>query len=88
MSADGTPTGPEAGTRAVLGGASWRITRGDPTPEELAALAVVLTARLRAAQGGEGAAAPRRGASWDGCPGRRPAPAWTARSLPGWRPAA
>ena len=88
MSADGTPTGPEAETRAVLGGASWRITRGNPTPEELAALAVVLATRLRAAHTDDGTAAPLRGASWDGGPGRRPAPAWTARSLPGWRSAA
>ncbi|MEU6803444.1 acyl-CoA carboxylase epsilon subunit [Streptomyces neyagawaensis] len=88
MSADGTPTGPEAETRDVLSGASWRITRGDPTPEELAALAVVLAARLRAARTDDGTAAPLRGASWDGGPERRPAPAWTARSLPGWRSAA
>ncbi|MEV5437269.1 acyl-CoA carboxylase epsilon subunit [Streptomyces sp. NPDC052682] len=72
----------------LLGGVSWRVTRGNPTPEELAALAVVLAARMRAADPGEQATARLRAAHWDGPAARRPARAWTARSLPGWRSAA
>ncbi|MCF6525445.1 acyl-CoA carboxylase epsilon subunit [Streptomyces sp. JJ36] len=90
------PEAAAAGAAAhdLLGAASWRITRGRPTPEELAALAVVLTARLR--RNGEAAAAPGaaaglrapRGAPWGRREERRPARAWSARARPGWRSAA
>ncbi|RCV48413.1 acyl-CoA carboxylase subunit epsilon [Marinitenerispora sediminis] len=44
-------------------GAHLRVVRGDPTPEEVAALVAVLTARARAARAArEAAAAPRRSA--------------------------
>ncbi|MFC7327452.1 acyl-CoA carboxylase subunit epsilon [Marinactinospora rubrisoli] len=43
-----------------------RVVRGDPTPEEVAALVAVLTARARAARAAaESAGAPRRSAWQD-----------------------
>ncbi|GAB2872908.1 hypothetical protein GCM10027176_88050 [Actinoallomurus bryophytorum] len=63
-----------------------QVVRGDPTPEEIAALVAVLTARARAATGP--APRPRRSAWSD--PSRRlrrPLPhgpgAWRTSALPG-----
>jgi hypothetical protein len=64
-----------------------RVVTGDPTPEEIAALVAVLTARARAAAG-DGGAEPRRTAWAD--PSRRlrrPLPrgpgTWRSSALPG-----
>jgi hypothetical protein len=45
-----TPTGADDGTpAAALTSASVRVAKGNPTAEEVAALAVLLTARIRLA---------------------------------------
>jgi hypothetical protein len=61
-----------------------QVVRGDPTPEEIAALVAVLTARARAAAG----PGPERRSAWAD-PGRRLRPglhhgpgAWRASALP------
>ncbi|MER7543670.1 acyl-CoA carboxylase subunit epsilon [Actinomadura sp.] len=70
-----------------------RIVRGDATPEEIAALVAVLTARARAAaaaRDGAGAARPSRWAdrsrlvrgTFAGDPGPRGPGAWRASALP------
>jgi hypothetical protein len=65
-----------------------QVVHGDPTPEELAALVAVLTARARAATAGPNPAEPRRSA-WS-APSRRmrrPLPhgpgAWRSSAFPG-----
>ncbi|MDT0304590.1 acyl-CoA carboxylase epsilon subunit [Streptomonospora wellingtoniae] len=61
-----------------------RVVRGDPTPEEAAALVAVLTARARAARAGDGGPAGPPPSGWrdrSRLPGRSPAPgpgAWRA----------
>ncbi|MBW1595759.1 acyl-CoA carboxylase epsilon subunit [Streptomyces sp. JJ38] len=74
----------------VLGAASWRITRGSPTAEELAALAVVLSARLRARAAEEEAEATRNTVYWGTMsrPDHPAARSWVHQPLPGWRSAA
>ncbi|GAA4957371.1 hypothetical protein GCM10023224_49110 [Streptomonospora halophila] len=65
-----------------------RVVRGDPTPEEAAALVAVLTARARAARAADGGpAAPPRSRWREGSRllGRPPAPgpgAWRAAYRP------
>ncbi|WP_431780688.1 acyl-CoA carboxylase epsilon subunit [Streptomyces chumphonensis] len=83
-------TAPEPTTR-LLDAASWRITRGSPTAEEVAALAVVLSARLRERDAlADGAAAGQGGVRWGfvSRPEHPAARSWVHRPLPGWRSAA
>ncbi|WP_340560974.1 acyl-CoA carboxylase epsilon subunit [Streptomyces sp. GSL17-111] len=83
-------TAPEPATR-LLGAASWRITRGSPTAEEVAALAVVLSARLRERDALHGGATPGHdGVHWGfvSRPDHPAARSWVHRPLPGWRSAA
>lgn len=57
----------------VLRAAAFRVVRGNPTPDELAALVAVLTVSLRSREGadaGDTPVAPAR-ADWD-----RPADGW------------
>ncbi|MQA95992.1 MAG: acyl-CoA carboxylase subunit epsilon [Streptosporangiales bacterium] len=65
-----------------------QVVRGDPTPEEIAALVAVLTARARAAAAARAADRPRPVSAWRD-PSRlvrRPLPhgpgAWRASALP------
>ncbi|ROO50931.1 acyl-CoA carboxylase epsilon subunit-like protein [Micromonospora sp. Llam0] len=66
---------------------AWRIVRGTPTPEELAALVGVLVARTRpVADSGTDRPAPSRWARsarpTPGFPGRLGPDAWRASALP------
>ncbi|MEE1929381.1 hypothetical protein V1J52_14525 [Streptomyces sp. TRM 70351] len=80
---------PKPGPAELMGEAGWRIVRGSPTAEEVAALAVVLAARLRAPAPAAGGTAVRAVVRWR--PDRTdPAAArsWAAQPRPGWRSAA
>jgi Acyl-CoA carboxylase epsilon subunit len=65
-----------------------RVVHGDPTPEELAALVAVLTARARAASSAAGRPKPRRSA-WSDPSRRMHRPlshgpgAWRSSTFPG-----
>lgn len=70
----------------------WRITSGSPEPEEVAAVAVALSAAMagRIAEAmdevREEAAAEREAARWAPAAARRKsATSWTAGTRPGWR---
>lgn len=52
----------------------FRVTAGNPTPEELAALTVVLAAAASAGSGGDSDSATRRRRGWSS----------RARTMPGW----
>lgn len=60
------------------------IARGDPTPEEIAALVTVLTARLQSAEHAKAGEAPRYGWSSRSRLMRRP----ISRGSGGWRASA
>ncbi|MCZ7414664.1 MULTISPECIES: acyl-CoA carboxylase epsilon subunit [unclassified Streptomyces] len=93
--APSAPEGPASEPSAiapsqVLGAASWRVTRGSPTVEELAAVAAVLSARLRARAAEEDAEATRTTVHWGTMsrPDHPAARSWVHQPLPGWRSAA
>jgi hypothetical protein len=70
--------------------ASWRITSGAPTAEEVAAVAVALSTALttaHAVRATRGAGAGSRGrAPWPrSATRRRTATSWASGPLPGWR---
>ncbi|GAA2425678.1 acyl-CoA carboxylase epsilon subunit [Streptomyces glaucus] len=84
---------PAAGVTAMPTTQSWRITSGDPTAEEVAAVAVALAGVLaaNAAQAAQptDAGTGRHGARWTPFSARRrTATSWAAGPLPGWRGAA
>ncbi|MFJ8114268.1 acyl-CoA carboxylase epsilon subunit [Streptomyces sp. NPDC096132] len=90
MTAEGTSA---VDVTTMLTTQSWRIVSGDPTAEEVAAVAVALAGVLaanaaQAAQptdGDDGG----RGARWTPSSARRrTATSWAAGPLPGWRRAA
>ncbi|MFA3878630.1 acyl-CoA carboxylase epsilon subunit [Streptomyces sp. MMCC 100] len=90
MTAEGNTT---VDTTTMLSTRYWRITSGDPTAEEVAAVTVALAGALaaNAAQAAQPADAPagRRGAPWTPFSARRrTATSWAAGPLPGWRGAA
>ncbi|MFF7261193.1 acyl-CoA carboxylase epsilon subunit [Streptomyces sp. NPDC008159] len=90
MTAEGNTT---VDVTTMLRGQSWRITSGNPTAEEVAAVAVALAGVLaaNAAQGARPADADagRRGAAWTPFSARRrTTTSWAAGPLPGWRGAA
>lgn len=72
--------------------ARWRITSGSPEPEEVAAIAVALSAAMAGRiaeamdEAREEAAAEREAARWSPAAARRKAAtSWTAGTRPGWR---
>ncbi|MFI0907235.1 acyl-CoA carboxylase epsilon subunit [Streptomyces sioyaensis] len=83
----------EAPVRERLAAGSWRIVRGNPTAEEVAALAVVLGTMLSLRAGAQGGTVngARHGAPWDPPTpvyGAATATSWAAGPRPGWRMAA
>ncbi|MGX1273224.1 acyl-CoA carboxylase epsilon subunit [Streptomyces phaeoluteigriseus] len=68
---------------------SWRITSGSPTAEEVAAVAVALSAVLATRAVRETDSGSRDGARWTPFSARRrTATSWAADPRPGWRGAA
>ncbi|MFI1304773.1 acyl-CoA carboxylase epsilon subunit [Streptomyces sioyaensis] len=87
----------EAPVRELLAAGSWRIVRGDPTAEEVAALAVVLGTMLSLRAGAQNGTVhtnvngARHGAPWHPptpAYGAATATSWAAGPWPGWRTAA
>lgn len=83
-----------AGGRAGPAAPAWHITRGEPAPEEVAAVAVALAAVLaaRAAGAGDRTRAEARGAARreaarrrDAAARRAAAASWAVGDRPGWR---
>ncbi|MFD3680440.1 hypothetical protein [Streptomyces sp. NPDC058613] len=79
-------------TQAAPAAPSWRITSGSPEPEEVAAVAVALSAALAARiaealdEAREDVATEREAARWAPATARRKAAtSWTAGTRPGWR---
>lgn len=92
-----SPRAEEASVGELLAAGSWRIVRGEPTAEEVAALVVVLDRMLSVRAGAQnGAANTTVDGAGHGAPWHLPTPAhgmatatsWAAVPRPGWRTAA
>ncbi|MGW3009334.1 hypothetical protein ACWC9R_10915 [Streptomyces sp. NPDC001219] len=92
-----SPRAEEASVRELLAAGSWRIVRGDPTAEEVAALVVALGTVLSLSAGAQSGTAhtivngARHGAPWHAptpANGAATATSWAAGPRPGWRMAA